>query len=177
MGDVVARSTEPRLAAIKLAWWRERLEELDQGKVPAEPRLQSAAAELLTRQIKGAELSDLEAGWATWLEEGADNGAFFPEAGVHLFGLGARLLNVDSADATIAQAGRIFAIADVARRGLLELGPTRPGKMKAPPRLRPLTILAALSARDTRHGGPPFEAEATPWRAWTILRHRLTGRF
>ena len=31
MADVVARSTEPTLAAIKLAWWRERLEELRTG--------------------------------------------------------------------------------------------------------------------------------------------------
>ena len=54
MGDVVARSTEPALGAIKLAWWRERLEELDHGKVPAEPRLQAAAAELLPREIRAA---------------------------------------------------------------------------------------------------------------------------
>jgi len=52
MGDVVARSTQPALAAVKLAWWRERLEELDQGVVPDEPRLQSAAQNLLFRGIK-----------------------------------------------------------------------------------------------------------------------------
>src|SRR5215210_353370 len=69
MGAVVARATEPALAAIKLAWWREQLEELDQGKVPAEPRLRAAAAELVRRGIKGAELTALEAGWATLLDE------------------------------------------------------------------------------------------------------------
>ena len=43
LGDVVAKATEPALAAIKLAWWRERLEELDSGQAPAEPRLKAAA--------------------------------------------------------------------------------------------------------------------------------------
>jgi 15-cis-phytoene synthase len=47
MGDVVAKATEPTLGAIKLAWWRERLEQLDEAKVPAEPRLRAAADELL----------------------------------------------------------------------------------------------------------------------------------
>ena len=37
MWDVVARATQPSLAAVKLAWWRERLEDLDEGKVPVEP--------------------------------------------------------------------------------------------------------------------------------------------
>ena len=69
MADVVVRSTQPALAAIKLAWWRERLEELDQGKVPAEPRLQAAAKELVPRGITGAELAGLEDGWAALLEE------------------------------------------------------------------------------------------------------------
>src|SRR5919107_5615783 len=69
MADVVTRATEPALAAIKLAWWRERLEELDRGQVPAEPRLQAAAAELLPRGVSGAELAELEDGWATLLDE------------------------------------------------------------------------------------------------------------
>src|SRR5215211_4208004 len=69
MGDVVAKATEPALAAIKLAWWRERLQELDTGKVPAEPRLQAAADELLTRDVAGSELAKLEEGWAELLTQ------------------------------------------------------------------------------------------------------------
>jgi hypothetical protein len=41
--------------------------------------------------------------------------------------------------------------------------------------LRPLTMLSALAARDQRRPWPP-EPEATPQRAWAILRHRLTGK-
>ena len=51
MGDVVARATQPALGAVKLAWWRERLEELDQGMVPAEPRLRAVAEQLLPRGV------------------------------------------------------------------------------------------------------------------------------
>src|SRR5215217_5771226 len=56
-GEIVVRSTQPALGAIKLAWWRERLAELDQGIVPDEPRLQAAVAELLPRGVSGADLS------------------------------------------------------------------------------------------------------------------------
>src|SRR5688572_13876953 len=72
MAGVVAKATEPALGAIKLAWWRERLEELDQGRIPAEPRLKSAAAELLPRGLTGAELAELEDGWATLLDDKPD---------------------------------------------------------------------------------------------------------
>ena len=61
MADVVARATQPALGAVKLVWWRERLEDLDQGKVPAEPRLAAAAQDLLLRGITGAHLGLLEA--------------------------------------------------------------------------------------------------------------------
>ena len=72
MAEVVARSTEPTLAAIKLAWWRERLEELDRGKVPAEPRLQAAFHNLLPKGIRGADLAELETGWAGLLRPDVD---------------------------------------------------------------------------------------------------------
>ena len=59
MADVVAKATEPTLAAIKLAWWRERLEDLDDGKVPAEPRLREAAVVLIPLGICGGDLAQL----------------------------------------------------------------------------------------------------------------------
>src|SRR4051812_13606979 len=48
MGAVVAEATQPALAAIKLAWWRETLERLDRESAPPEPRLQAVQRELLT---------------------------------------------------------------------------------------------------------------------------------
>ncbi len=177
LGDVVAKATEPALAAIKLAWWRERLEELDAGKAPAEPRLQAAALELLPRGLTGGELAQLEEGWGAMLYDPPD-GALLTERGTRLFQLGARLLGVPFDDATIGAAGRLFAGVEAARRGFLELpsGSAGPGGIRIAARTRPLTALAALAARDLRRGGPPFEPEATPGRAWTLLRHRWTGR-
>ena len=178
MADVVVRATQPALAAIKLAWWRERLEELDQNKVPAEPRLETASAELLPRGISGRDLAKLEKGWAGLLYEPPDMARVI-EHGTRLFELGARLLGVEFEDASIRMSGRLFAEVDVARQGMIDLVPRRVGRggPRIPRKARALTALAALAARDLRRGGPPFEPEGTPGRAWTLLRHRLTGRF
>ena len=91
MADVVARATQPALGAVKLAWWRERLEELDQGKVPAEPRLAAAESELLSKGISGSELAQLEAGWATLFDQTPDP-KLVAERGSVLFDMGGRLL-------------------------------------------------------------------------------------
>jgi len=174
MADVVVRSTQPALAAIKLAWWRERLEDLDQGKVPAEPRLQDAARELLPRGITGASLAQLEDGWTALLEEVPDAGRALNRGAV-LFGLGTRLLGADIDGRTISRVGTLYAVADLRRRGLGEFQMPETGNLKVPRWARPLTSLAALAARDMKRG-ETLEPEATPGRAWTLLRHRLTGR-
>lgn len=172
MGDVVARSTEPALAAIKLAWWRERLEELDQGKVPAEPRLQAAARELLPRGVRGAELAQLEADWADLLQDRPDPDAVFSR-GRTLFALAARLLGEDPPD-FLELASQLYAAGDLSRRGLAPAGLLVITDIpRVPKAFRPLTGLAALARRDLSRREP----EATPARAWTLLRHRMSGRF
>ena len=176
MGDVVARATQPALAAIKLAWWRERLEELDEGIVPAEPRLRAVASHLVPIGVLGADLAQLEAGWAGFLQEPPDVAAV-SKRGTCLFELAARILNLDFDD-QIGPRGRLFSGVDAGRRGLMDLAAGSPGSGGPRTRraARPLTALAALAARDLRRGGPPFEPEGTPGRAWTVFRHWLTGR-
>jgi phytoene synthase len=168
MGAVVARATEPALAAIKLAWWRERLEELDAGKVPAEPRLQAATDELLTRSIAGISLAELEDGWAALLEADPD-----PERvavrGARLFGMASSLLGI--ADPMTEMAGRLYALARLGHRPKV---PPELAGHRFPKRLRPLSGLAALAARDATRASP--EHEGTPGRALALLRHRMTGR-
>jgi phytoene synthase len=177
MGDVVAKTSEPALAAIKLAWWRERLLELDAGKAPAEPRLQAAADQLLPRGITGAALADLEEGWATLLEPQPDIEQVSGR-GANLFGLASRLLG--DTDALIPSAGRLYACESVRRRGLADVHwPMHEMYQLAGHRfsrtLRPLTALARLAARDAKLDARA-EPEGTPGRAWALIAHRLTGR-
>lgn len=178
MGDVVARSTQPALGAVKLAWWRDRLAELDSGAAPAEPRLQAAAQHLLPRGVTGAELSELEDGWATLLDAAVD-ASRVADRGARLFRLAARLLG--SEDEGVGDAGALYALVSVGRRGVPELLEPAADQTKRlaghrfPRTLRPLTALARLAARDLKHG-PPFEEEGTPPRFAAMLRHRWSGR-
>lgn len=173
MAEAALTASQPALGAIKLAWWREALEKLDGNPAPAEPRLQAVARELIPQGVSGERLAGLEDGWLT-LVDGTNDGGLVEERGRRLFAIAGDLLGLS--DPALGQAGACWARADVARRvGEAHwLGPV-PTTGKFPRGLRPLTILAALAARDARRGWPP-EPEATPQRSWTILRHRLTGR-
>jgi phytoene synthase len=172
LGEVVASSTQPALGAIRLAWWRDALERLDSGAPPPEPRLQTAAAELLTRGVSGASLARIAGGWAALFDEVREAEAIGAR-GEALFAAGARLLG--SNDAQVTEAGRYFALADVARRGLAPPLPLAIRRLRFARPLRPLTEFARLAVRDLRHG-EPFEPEATPARAMALLAHRWTGR-
>lgn len=188
MGDLVRSTKEPMLGPIRLAWWRERLEELDQDAVaPAEPRLQQVQRELIPRGVTGRELAALESGWLRlfdpfpWTVETSEAIWF---RGNLLFGLGARVLG--RADEQIQAAGGLWALVDAARhcsdsesRATL-VQQTRTfarglAGVRFPGVLRPLSMVAALAARDCRRG-EPFEREGTPSRAAAMLRHRLSGR-
>src|SRR4051794_40836438 len=68
LADVVATTSESALGAIRLAWWRERLEELDtEGPMAGDPRL-SAIDRQLMRWTNGAMLSLLADAWVPLLE-------------------------------------------------------------------------------------------------------------
>jgi phytoene synthase len=162
MEDVVARSSEPTLGRIKLAWWREQLEALDEKPPPAEPRLQAVGEHLLRPGISGAEVAELEAGWATLLDPEPD-----PELvagrGAVLFELGGRVLG--TGDPNLAAAGAYYA---------LELAGFPEAKDKLeyfryyrfPRALRPLTMLARAAAQGSNGRR----------RALAMLAHRWTGR-
>ena len=177
LGDVVAKATEPALAAIKLAWWRERLEELDSGQAPAEPRLKAAAAELLPRGVSGKALAKLEEGWAALLDAVPDM-EIAARRGERLFAMAGALLG--AGDPLLAAAGRLYAVEAIARRGLTQahfpaeqLHRLRGHRFAR--ELRPLTGLARLAARDSAQA-PEVEPEGTPGRAMALILHRLTGR-
>ncbi|MDQ3482327.1 MAG: squalene/phytoene synthase family protein [Pseudomonadota bacterium] len=175
MGDVVARSTEPQLGRIKLAWWREQLEALDEGAPPSEPRLSAAAEQLLPLGIAGSAIAEIEPGWATLLDEQIDP-QLVAGRGAVLFGIGGRILG--STDPKLAEAGSLYALAAVGRRGLPEL--FEPAKAFAAAlrghrferRIRALTMLARAASRDPDRTEP----EGSPRRVAAMLAHRWGGR-
>ena len=175
MGDVVARASDPALGRIKLAWWREQLEALDHGPPPAEPRLEAVADQLLAREISGAEIAELEAGWATLLDAEIDP-SLVASRGARLFLIGGRLLG--STDAKLAEAGSLYALASVARRGVPQLlEPARAAldqvrRHRFERAARPLTMLARAAARDLVRAEP----EGSRGRAAAMLAHRWSGR-
>ncbi|HXG99942.1 MAG TPA: hypothetical protein VNI79_05980 [Sphingomicrobium sp.] len=176
LAEIVASTTQPALGAIRLAWWGEALTRLDSGVPPPEPRLRAASAELLSRGVSGARLATLGEGWAAMLEEEADF-SLIAERGAALFAVAATLLGC--ADPRLAEAGRLYALADGARRGFKPpraasdaLCASLKGHRFAPA-LRPLTALARLGARDLRNARQ--EPEANPARAIALLAHRFSG--
>ena len=176
----MATTTDPALGAIRMAWWRERLEEMDCGlDAAAEPRLRAIARQLVERGISGLELSKLEDAWLPLLEpfpwgESAADGLRL--RGRLLFGIGASLLGGDAKDAEAA--GAFWSLVDGAThcsdadsRHFL-CGAARTALDEVPARLpvaiRPLTILAALAAYDLRPGG-------RLGRVGVAMAHRLRG--
>ena len=188
MADVVRSTREPMLGPIRLAWWRERLEELaTTGAAPAEPRLQKVERELLPRGVSGRDLAGLEAGWLRLFDPfpwSVETSEAIWLRGNLLFGLGARL--VGQANEQVQVAGGLWALVDVARhcsdadsrKMLLRQARTFAQRLcgtRFSSPVRALSALAAVAIRDCRHG-EPLEAEGTPGRAAVMLMHRFTGR-
>ena len=188
MADVIATSSQPALGAIRLSWWRERLEELDRGApAPAEPRLHAVEANLLPIGVSGSELSKLEDGWFPLLEDfpwktkQADG---LKLRGALLFDIGARLLGGDPDDATSGGAlwslvdgarhcsdvhSRMFLL-DEARRAIQELPRNKPPKP-----LRRLTGLAAIAAHDVLRNKPLSLAQPDAGRGMAAFLHYIRG--
>jgi len=178
---VVSTSSDPRLGAIRLAWWRERLDELDWGRdAPAEPRLQSVARDLMPLGVSGSELSRLEDAWIPLLQPfpwGEDQSDGLKLRGQILFSIGARLLGANSA--LPEPVGAFWSLADGAahcsdaasQKMLVQQARTvlRTFYDRLPARLRPLTVLAALAAADLVRQGSGLA------RVSAAFRHRLFG--
>jgi phytoene synthase len=171
LAKVVDTTTEPMLGEIRLAWWRERLEGLDKGQVPAQPVLQALATEVLPRGVTGATLAGFEDGWL--LRLGGDEVAAAQGRGRALFAAMAVLLGGDPVAA--AALGETWAAGDAARYGLDGVAP---GVARTATALRPLAGLAALGARDhaCAAAGLPIELRATPVRQLILLRAAVIGR-
>jgi hypothetical protein len=137
--------------------------------------LQGAEEHLLAAGVTGSEVAELEAGWATLLDPELD-AELVAGRGAVLFGIGGKLLG--SNDPKLGDAGALYALASVGRRGVPELFEPARERLERlaghrfERRLRPLTMLARASARDLDRQ----EAEGGRARAVAMLAHRWSGR-
>lgn len=189
MGAVLAGGREPTLSQIKLVWWRDSLAKLDEGRPPAEPVLEEAAAHILPRGIKGKQLARLEEGWSILLSQGALSGDDLARYGLGrgalLFRFSSSLLGFQLSE-PVKRAGEGWALADLARhsndvdaKAALAAAAERLAGVTAqrwPGPMRPLGMLAMLALRDTQRGLDAREPQGSPARMARMFRHRLTGR-
>jgi phytoene synthase len=156
LAQLVATTTEPLLGEIRLAWWRDRLCELDTQPAPAQPLLQALQARVLPR-LSGADLAGLEDGWLARLGGDAGNGT------AQLFTLAARLLGGDPEEGDYL--GQLLAAG--------ERSPNPTSVL-----LRPLRALVELAARDAARAaaGQPPEPRGSLARQALMFKVVALGR-
>ena len=187
LAQVLDNAHEPMIRAIRLAWWREALEALDTRPAPDEPLLQDVVAHVFPCGITGADLAELEAGWAALVDVPADLAGHAAARGPVLFALAARLAGGADDAARLADAGEGWALIDRLARGdggdgasalraraldLLE----RASERRWPRALRALGVLAALALRDARPDGLERRRPGSPARIWRALAMGALGR-
>ncbi len=185
LAAVIAGGREPMISRIKLAWWRDSLEQLDRGPPPAEPILRELASHVLPAGVSGGELSAMEQPWLHLLGEdalGAEQLDGYAARGAALFLHSSRLLGM-APGATMLRAGEGWALVDLARHSgkvdaeaaLAAARERLQVRVRWPSPLRPIGALAVLARRDAIRGIERFEPPGAPPRAARVLRHRLTG--
>ncbi|HEV2748195.1 MAG TPA: squalene/phytoene synthase family protein [Allosphingosinicella sp.] len=190
LGQVLAGGREPLISRIKLAWWRDALVGLGDGRPPAEPVLEAVAAHVRSAGIRAADLALMEEGWAVLLAQDAlgpaDLALYARRRGGMLFNCTAQLLGRSPGPET-ERAGEGWALIDLARRSGNEAEVDAAVAAAAerlsglaerswPSPLRPLGMLAALAARDVGRGADAFEPHGAPGRMLRMLTYRLAGR-
>ncbi len=179
LADVVATTSDPRLGAIRLAWWRDRLADLDRDKAPAgEPHLE-AVDQFLMPVTNGAMLSMIANAWMALLEPfpwGEEAAKGLRQRGELLFAIGAQIIGYNGTD--VEPAGVLWSLSDGAvhcsdpsSREFLR-GEALAALARVPRKIarqvRPLTMLTALAAHDVLN-----RRSAT--RGFAALGHRLRG--
>lgn len=114
LADIVRRASDPLVGQMRLTWWREALEALDRGAPPAEPILRALAEHALPCGATGAALAEITDGWEALLEEPFGHDAIERHSvrGAVLFAALGQITG--AADDPIVEAGRGWALADLA---------------------------------------------------------------
>jgi phytoene synthase len=185
LGSIVRHTSEPLIGQMRLTWWHQALTALDTTPPPAQPVLQTLAAELLPCGVAGSQLAAMIEGWEVLLEQRLDHNAleqFATDRGGRLFAAASVVLTGGDGGDVVGMAGAGWALADLAPRlsDGSESGMARTMadehfaqafQTRWPRSLRPLGV-QALVARAELDGGA---APGSPALALRLIRHRLTG--
>lgn len=156
MASVVVGTTEPMIGQIRLAWWREALQGLDRGVVPAQPLLALVAETLLPIGISGDSLAEIEDRWLGMIGSDVVPPSHVTGGG-RFFRLIARVLGGDPAVGQ--QLGEAWVLGE-------------PVSGKVPAALRPLLGLVRLAVRDAvrARAGLPTEERGSLARQGVLLK-------
>ncbi|MEN3747897.1 squalene/phytoene synthase family protein [Sphingomonas sp. HF-S3] len=188
LAQLLQTTREPALGQIRLAWWRERLADLDVKPPPAEPVLRGIADHVVSQGVSGASLAPIVDGWEVLLEEALDADALrrFGEGRGHLF-VAAGSSSMGAGTDPLAEAGQGWALADLARhlgtvgdaeiardlaRPLLQAATTRRWSGRG----RALGAIAHLALRDLDLPAGTPAPIGSPGRLLRLIWFRLSGR-
>jgi len=165
LARIVARTSEPMLGQMRLAWWREALAKPLDERPRGDAVLDAIGGHWQGREGALAQMVDAWEVLATAERIGPDEAAAFGTGrGAFFAGLGAAEAK-GAAAARLALAGRRWALADAAagvsdaaERAVLVASGLAPGEGdgRIPRVLRGLAVLEALALRALRGGGHPL---------------------
>ncbi|MXP42320.1 hypothetical protein GRI75_11785 [Altererythrobacter soli] len=177
LARTLQRKSEPVLAQMRFAWWRDTL-----AKEPAQWPRGDALLALLRHWRNPAALTPLVDGWEMLLAEQLDSAAIAEFAGGRGAAFG-QLAAELGADPLAARAcGEVWALGDLAanianaaeREAVIEAARRLGNCGRLPRALRPLTVLAGLAQRGVRRGGTPLLDG--PGAAALAMRLGIAGR-
>lgn len=183
LSELVAKASEPLLAQLRLAWWRDELGKSPSARARGDPVLDSLGETWAGEERALAGLVD---GWEQLVGEAPLPGSAleaFARGRADAFAALARLAGEPAAEEIARDAGRVWALADLAsrvsdgeeRQAALALahGITR-GAARLPRALRPLAVLRGLARRALAAEGAPLVTRRRDILA--ALRLGMTGR-
>jgi len=185
LASLLRTTTEPAVAQIRLAWWREQVGALGKSAAPAMPVLEGLARHVVPQGIDPLRLVGIVEGWEVLVEaERMDDTAlsgFAAKRGGGVFSIGGDLLG----GPVSAAAGQGWALADLAQHLSMGAEAAQARDMARtllttrwpwPRETRSLGALATIARMDLAlpdHAPVPL---ASPRRVARLAWMRLTGR-
>lgn len=177
LATILRKKREPMLAQLRLAWWRDRLNE-SAAQWPAG----DAVLDGLRQWSKPDALAPVVDGWEVLVADQVDRAALDRFAAGRAAGFAALAAELGQPGEPARRAGCVWALADLVanlsdpqERALALASAQESGRPPALPRdLRPLAVLAGLGWRAVQTGGGPLLVGRGA--ALTALRLGVLGR-